>query len=794
MSAPVNTAPAEPTRQTAHLSPELAAPPGLSSAEARSRKAEFGPNTVRETTPSFARVLLTKLWAPVPWLLEASIVLQLAIGAYMEAVVVTVLLAFNVVLSLIQEQRAATALSVLRKQLEPTARVRRDGRWIRIPAADLVPDDAIELPIGAVVPADVRVTNGFATVDQSMLTGESTLVDVPAGSMVHSGSIVKRGHALGIVTATGTRTYFGRTVELVRIAHAPSTEQHAVLAAVRNLGMINGAIALVALGYASHLGFSSGELLRLALTMLLATVPAALPATFTLSAALSALSLSRRGALSTRLSAVHEAAAMDVLCSDKTGTLTRNAAEVTEVAPQPGYTPEQLLDLAALTCEPAGDDPLDAAILRAAARRGGEPCPDRTVRRVPFDPDTKMSHAFVQNADGRPMHVVKGALQALERIMACSSDVRAKSDALARDGQRVIAVGVETAGGRRGLAGLIALSDPPRADAAPLIESLRTLGVRTIMVTGDSAATAAAIAHDIGLRPTPYPRDNGFDGAKLARFDVFARVMPEDKYRLVQALQGAGHVVGMCGDGVNDAPALRQAQVGIAVSNASDAAKAAAAIVLTEPGLSGLVAAVSEGRMAFRRLLTYTLNMLVKKIEIVLLLTVGLITLHRPLITPMIMIILLVTNDFLTMSLTTDRAEPAQVPQRWNMPRIVLAATLFGLGKLAFSACVIAFGAFEGHLAPSSILTLAFLAIAFGNQAMIYVLRSRKYVWSSMPSRWLLISSVVDVAIVCALALSGTLVTALPPRWIVGVAVAASGFALVVDQLKVLAGRGLNIG
>ncbi|WP_175909007.1 HAD-IC family P-type ATPase [Burkholderia sp. BCC1640] len=794
MSAPVNTAPAESTRQTAHASSELAAPPGLSSAEARSRKAEFGPNTVRETTPSFTRVLLTKLWAPVPWLLEASIVLQLAIGAYIEAAVITVLLAFNVVLSLIQEQRAATALSVLRKQLEPTARVRRDGRWIRVPAADLVPDDAIELPIGAVVPADVHVTNGFATVDQAMLTGESTLVDVPAGSLVHSGSIVKRGHALGIVTATGTRTYFGRTVELVRIAHAPSTEQHAVLAAVRYLGMINGAIALVALGYARYLGFSSGELLRLALTMLLATVPVALPATFTLSAALSALSLSRRGALPTRLSAVHEAAAMDVLCSDKTGTLTRNAAEVTEVAPQPGYTPEQLLDLAALTCEPAGDDPLDAAILRAVAMRGGEPCPDRTVRRVPFDPDTKMSQAFVQDADGRPMHVVKGALQALERIMECNSDVRANSDALARDGRRIIAVGVETADGRRSLAGLIALTDPPRADAATLIESLRALGVRTIMVTGDSAATAAAIAHDIGLRPTPYPRDNGFDGAKLARFDVFARVMPEDKYRLVQALQGAGHVVGMCGDGVNDAPALRQAQVGIAVSNASDAAKAAAAIVLTEPGLSGVVAAVSEGRMAFRRLLTYTLNMLVKKIEIVLLLTVGLITLHRPLITPMIMIILLVTNDFLTMSLTTDRAEPAQAPQRWNMPRIVLAATLFGFGKLAFSACVIAFGAFEGHLAPSSILTLGFLAIAFGNQAMIYVLRSRKRVWSSMPSRWLLISSVVDVAIVCALALSGTLVTALPLQWIVGVAVAASGFALVVDQLKVFAGRRLNIG
>ncbi|MGP8473209.1 HAD-IC family P-type ATPase [Burkholderia sp. PR2] len=794
MSAPVNTAPAEPARQTAHSSPELAAPPGLSSAEVRSRKAEFGANAVRETTPSFGRMLLSKLWAPVPWLLEASIVLQLVIGADMEAAVVIVLLAFNVVLSLIQEQRAAAALSVLRKQLEPTSRVRRDGRWIRVPAADLVPDDVIELPIGAVVPADVRVMNGFATVDQSMLTGESTLMDAPAGSTVHAGSIVKRGRALGIVTATGTRTYFGRTVELVRIAHAPSAEQHAVLAAVRNLGMINGTIALVALGYARHLGFSSGELLRLALTMLLATVPVALPATFTLSAALSALSLSRRGALPTRLSAVHEAAAMDVLCSDKTGTLTRNAAEVTEVAPQPGYTPEQLLDLAALTCEPAGDDPLDAAILRAVAMRGGEPRPDRTVRRVPFDPDTKMSQAFVQNTDGEPMRVVKGALQALERIMVCSSDVRTKSDAFARDGQRIIAVGVEAAGGRRSLVGLIALSDPPRADAATLIESLRALGVRTVMVTGDSAATAAAVAHDIGLRPTPYPGVDGFDRAKLSRFDVFARVMPEGKYRLVQELQGAGHVVGMCGDGVNDAPALRQAQVGIAVSNASDAAKAAAAIVLTEPGLSGVVAAVSEGRMASRRLLTYTLNMLVKKIEIVLLLTYGLVALHRPLITPMIMIILLVTNDFLTMSLTTDRAEPAQVPQRWNMPRIVLVATLFGFGKLAFSACVIAFGAFEGHLAPSSILTLGFLAIAFGNQAMIYVLRSRRHLWSSMPSLWLLTSSVVDVAIVCALALSGTLVSALPLQWIVGVAVAASGFALVVDQLKVLAGRGLNIG
>ncbi|MCW3694342.1 MULTISPECIES: HAD-IC family P-type ATPase [Burkholderia cepacia complex] len=771
-----------------------AIPTGLSTAEAQQRRVRFGPNVVGETLPSFRRLLLTKLWAPVPWLLEGAIALQILLGAYIEAAIIGLLLAFNIALSLAQEQRASAALSILRKRLEPTARVCRDGKWHRIPAAELVPDDAIELPIGSVSPADVRVTSGSVAADQSMLTGESALVDISVGATIYAGAIVKRGHAFGVVAATGTRTYFGRTVELVRIARAPSAEQHTVLATVRNLGAINGVVALAALGYALHLGFATAELLRLALTMLLASVPVALPATFTLSAALSALTLSRRGALLTSLSAVHEAAAMDVLCSDKTGTLTQNTAEIAEIVPMPGFTTEQILHLAALTCEPTGDEPLDAAILRAAALRDNIGVEDHMTRREPFDPDTKMSQACFHASDGGQMRVAKGALQAIERIANVAPDVRRKADDLASRGNRIIAVAVEAAATQAVLAGLIALSDPPREDAASLIASLRDLGVRTVMVTGDSAATATAIARDVGLRPEPGPHDDGFNGAALSGFDVFARVMPEDKYHLVQAFQVSGHVVGMCGDGVNDAPALRQAQVGIAVASASDAAKAAAAIVLTEPGLSGVVAAIIEGRKAFRRLLTYTLNMLVKKIEVVLLMAYGLIALHQPVITPMIMIILLVTNDFLTMSLTTDHVEPRREPQNWNMKQIVFTAAFFGGCKLVFSAGVVAVGAFGGQLPPHAVQTLAFLAIAFGNQSMIYVLRAQNHLWDSKPSRWLVFSSVVDTAIVCGLVLSGVLVTALPLPWVLGVGIAAAGFALFLDQVRSLARRVPGLG
>jgi len=741
---------------------EAAAPPGgLTGAEARRRKNEFGPNAVSEETPPRWRSFVAKLWGPVPWLLEVAMLLQLWLGARLEAAVIGGLLLFNAILGFTQEGRANAALAALKKRLAPTALVRRDGEWLRLAATELVPGDAIRLPLGAIVPADAAVVSGSVMVDQSTLTGESVPVDANPGSIVYAGSMVRRGQAIAEVTATGSKTYFGRTAELVRIARHPSTEQAAIFAATRNLALVNGTVAAFVVVYAYAAGLPPADLTRLALTALLATIPVALPATFTLSAAFAAQILARRGVLVTRLSAAHEAAGMDVLCADKTGTLTQNVLQVAEVAPMPDFDRERVLALAATASSEAGQDPVDTAI-RAASRAA----PERLLRFVPFDPAARVSEALVVDRDGKEMRIVKGAFEAVAQGTQMPADASRLANSLSDRGHRVIAVAAGPIDSLS-LAGLIAISDPPREDSARLVATLRDMGVRTVMVTGDSPMTAAAIARKVGI-----------DG------DVFARVVPEEKYRLVKTLQGRGHVVGMCGDGTNDAPALRQAQIGIAVSAATDVAKAAAAAVLTEPGLAGIVHAVREGRIAFQRLLAFTFNMLVKKIEIVLFLAIGLALTGHAVLTPTLMVLMMVTNDFLAMSLTTDRASPAPSPSIWRMRNITAAAIALAACKLGFSSAVLAFGGLRLELAPAALQTLAFIALVFGNQAVLYVVRERRRLWSSMPGLWVLASSIADIAIVSALALSGILMAPLPWHIVAAVLGATLGFALLLDQIK----------
>ncbi len=740
---------------------------GLSEKDVLRRRAEFGPNVVSEQESPRWRGFLAKFWSPVPWMLEAAILLQLGLGEHVEAAIVGALLLFNAVLGFIQEGRAGAALAALKKRLAPTALVRRDRQWIRLPAAELVPGDAIRLPLGAIVPADALVASGSLLVDQSMLTGESVPAEAKAGDRVYAGSIVRRGQAIAEVTATGGRTYFGRAAELVRVARAPSTEQAAVFAATRNLALVNGTVAILAIGYAFAAAFAPGDLARLALTAALATIPVALPATFTLSAAFSARQLAARGVLLTRLSAAHEAAAMDVLCADKTGTLTRNELQVVDVVAMPGFDRERVLALAALASSEADQDPIDAAIRGAATARPGFAAAEALTRLVPFDPANRISAAFAVDRAGHELRIVKGAFEALGLPAAAAAGAESAVDELAAHGHRVIAVAVGAPAPLR-LAGLLALSDPPRQDSAQLVSDLRAEGVRTLMVTGDSPVTALAIARQVGIE----------------QVDVRSRVAPEEKHRLVQKLQGEAHVVGMCGDGVNDAPALRQAQIGIAVSSATDAAKAAAGLVLTEPGLAGVVFAVREGRVGFQRLLTYTFNMLVKKTEILLFLAFGLVLTGHAILTPALMVLMLMTNDFLSMSLTTDRASPAPAPSAWRMRSITGAAVLLGACKLAFSATVLAFGKYRLALSPGELQTLAFVTLIFGAQALLYVVRERRPMWSSKPSKWVVAASAADILIVSALALSGTLMEPLPWRMLAALLAAAAGFALVLDRIK----------
>ena len=755
---------------------------GLTGDEARRRLAEFGPNAIAEETPSPLRAVLAKLWAPIPWLLEAAIILQIGLGKYLEAAVIGGLLAFNATLGLLQESRATAALAALKKRLAPTALVRRDGVWTKRAASDLVPGDMIRLPLGAVVPADARIMSGSVMVDQSMVTGESVPIDAEAADQVYAGSLVRRGQAVAEVTATGSRTYFGRAAELVRVARAASTEQRAIFGVARNLAVVNGALAVAIVVYAHAIAIPATDLVGLALTALLGSIPVALPATFTLSAAIGAQILSRRGVLLTRLTAAHEAAAMDVLCADKTGTLTRNTLEVAQVVAMPGFDRERVLTLAALASSEGDQDPIDASIRRAAAGAPRADATERLVRFVPFDPATRIAEAVVVDRRGAEIRIAKGAFQAIARVAEVPADAQHRLDELAGLGDRVIAVAAGPPEALR-LAGLVAFSDPPREDSAELIGALRDLGVRTVMMTGDSAVTAAAIARKVGIAGTVCPPERLSGTLDGGEFGVFARVVPEEKYRLVMALQQGGHVVGMCGDGANDAPALRQAQIGIAVASATDVAKAAAGMVLTEPGLSGIVFAVREGRIAFRRLLTYTLNMLVKKTEIVLLLGIGLGLTGRPVMTPVLMVLMLLTNDFLSMSLTTDRASSTSRPAVWRMRDITAAALLLGVAKLGFSTAMLGLGRWS-RLGAGELQTLTFVAVVLGNQALLYVLRERGRMWGSRPSAWVLASSAVDVAIVSTLALSGTLMAALTWPLLLIVAVAAIAFALILDQVK----------
>jgi len=735
---------------------------------------------------------LEKFWAPVPWMLEAAVILELVLGKFAEAAIIAGLLVFNAALGLFQESRAQATLAALKSRLALNASVRRDGAWKIVPAAELVPGDLVKLSLGGVVAADARLTAGEVLLDQSMLTGESVPIEAGAGVQTYAGALVRRGEAEAEVIATGARTKFGRTAELVRTAHVVSSQQKAVLRVVRNLAAFNGVVILTLVGYAHFLGMPLAEIIPLVLTAVLASIPVALPATFTLASALGARALAKQGVLPTRLSAVDEAATMDVLCADKTGTLTRNALTVTTIHPMPGFDEAHVLALAALASSEGGQDPVDGAIRAAALGKSVSDAP-RLTRFVPFDPATKMSEAMAADPDGGTQRIVKGAFAAVIGLAQPSPAATAAAHQLEGQGFRVLAVvaGAPTA---MKLIGLIALSDPPRDDSATLVTELHELGVRTVMVTGDSPATAGIVARAVGLDGAVCPPGPIPDGVLPEAFAVFAGVLPEDKYKLVKAFQKGGHTVGMCGDGANDAPALRQAQIGIAVSTATDVAKSAAGMVLTEPGLAGIVAAVREGRSTFQRILSYTLNSITKKVVQVLFLAVGLIITGHAILTPFLMVVIMVTGDFLGMGLTTDNVQPSPRPNAWKIGRLTIAGVIMGLGELIFCTSVLVLGAYRMGFPIETLRTLAFVVIVFGNQATTYTNRERRHLWASRPSLWLVASSVSDVVIAATLAIVGIAMTPLPVLVVGGTFAAAIVFALALDVLKVPVFRRLGIG
>ena len=759
------------------------APSGLTSDVASGRLQKDGPNAMPDTSAHPFRDALAKFWAPVPWLLEASIVLQVVLHKYLEALIIAGLLVFNAALAYFQEGRAQATLKALKSRLAMNASVLRDGAWKTVQATELVRGDLVKLSLGGVVAADVHLVGGSVLLDQSMLTGESLPIEAGSGADTYAGALVRRGEATAEVTATGVHTKFGRTAELVRTAHVESSQQKAVLRIVRNLAIFNSVVILLIGVYAFTHKMPWSEIIPLLLTSVLASIPVALPATFTLAAALGARALAKQGVLPTRLSAVDEAATIDVLCSDKTGTLTRNELSVTSVRSMPGFDEAHILGMAALASSDGGEDPVDTAIRSASSHK---PAPDlpKLAKFVPFDPAKKTSEATATDAKGSVQRIVKGAFTVVASLTASAPTASGIADELEKQGFRVLAVACGPPASMQ-LIGLIALSDPPREDSASLISELETLGVRTVMVTGDAPATAGIVAHAVGLDgavcpPGPLPND-----IKPEDFAVFASILPEGKFDLVKAFQKNGHTVGMCGDGANDAPALRQAEIGIAVSTATDVAKSAAGVVLTEAGLGGIVAAVKEGRITFQRILTYTLNSVLKKIVQVLLLAIGLVMTGHAVLTPMLMVIIMITGDFLAMSLATDRVRPSRTPNSWQIGKITGAGVILGACLLAFCTAILAVGKFDLRLGIDALRTLSVVAIVFGSQATIYALRGRRHLWGLRPTIWLVMSSVADILIISTLATLGFAMAPIPVLVVACEFAAAVAFFGILDVVKI---------
>lgn len=743
-------------------------PSGLSSAEAAHRLREFGSNQISEIRQSLFERLTARLWAPLPWMLEATILLEILLDHILQAILISVLLLFNAFLGVTQESKARAAVTALTQKLALSANVERDGVWQTVPADRLVPGDLVKLPLGSIVPADIRIGSGQVSVDESMLTGESLAADRSVDDVVFAGAQIRRGEATGVVVATAERTAFGKTASLVAHAEGASSEEHVVLAVVRDLALVNGAIVLGMLIYAHRIGLDVSESVPLLLTAMLASVPVALPATFTLAAALSARRLVRQSVLPTRLAAVNEAATMTVLCSDKTGTLTVNALAVSHVLGFRGYDGNKVVALAAAASSDGGD-PVDRAI-RDAARARGLDVPS-AVAFTPFDPTTKTSTATL--TDGSIVR--KGAVHALADAPLSLVEGKARAQ-LAGDGCRIL--GVQHAGV---LVGMIGMADPPRPDAAPLINSLERLGIRVVMVTGDAPETALTIARSVGIQGRLCDAETFPTLRAAGDYGVFAGLYPEQKLQLVQLFQKAGHVVGMCGDGVNDAPALRQAQMGIAVSTATDVAKAAAGLVLTEPGLSGIVRAIGEGRATFQRIRTYTLSMVARKILFVLYLAFGLVITRHAVLTPLLMVLLLIVNDFLTMAITTDRAQETARPNRWRVASIMAEGGAYGLSTLAFALGVLGLSLSVSQLAMRQIQTLSFVMLMLVVQAVIYVARTSGALWSAPPSGWLAAATAATVAIGLILAAAGILMPSIPLIYLLAVAVCTVVFAVFLD-------------
>lgn len=722
---------------------------------------QYGYNEVLEKKTHPAIRLVKKFWGLTAWMLELIIILSWVLHKYSDLYVVTALLFVNSILSFLQEMRASGVIETLRKKLHVNARVLRDGMWKVLPARELVPGDVVRVRSGDFVPADVKIITGELGVDQSALTGESMEVEKKLDDTLYSGSIVRRGEANGIVTLTGAQTYFGRTTELVQIARPKLHVEEVISKVVKWLFVIVGALLAVAFVFALFKGMPLLDMLPLMLVLLLGAVPVALPVMFTVSMAVASMQLAKKGVLVTRLSASEDAANMDVLCADKTGTITMNKLSIVNVAPLNGFDEREVILYGALASQEANQDPIDLAFIAAAKQK--QLLDPSFVQRSfsPFDAKTRRTEATLEK-DGREFRVMKGAVSTIAQV--CQLDqgegegLAIRTDELAQKGHRVLAVARADDHNQFRLAGLATLSDTPRPDSKKLIQELGELGVSVKMLTGDALPIAREVAKGVGLGENvskasdleQLAKENATTAAEMAEeSDGFAEIYPEDKFIVVKSLQAKGHVVGMTGDGVNDAPALRQAEVGIAVSNATDVAKGAASVVLTDEGLSGIVDLVQNGRMIYQRIATWIINKISRTILKTAFVVFAFLITGKLVVSAFAMMAMMFMTDFVKISLSTDNVRWSRKPETWDVLGLVKVATIFGVLMVleAFGLLYIGLRYFALGANDQALYTFSFETLFYFAMFSIFAVRERKRFWDSMPSKTMLIAVSADLVI-----------------------------------------------
>lgn len=740
---------------------------GLSTPEAEFRRQRDGANEIAEEKSHPLLAIAKKFWGPPAWMLELLAVVSIAVGKLSDAIIAVTLLVVNAGIGYFQQRRANAAMAALRRKLNIRARVLRDGKWAEVPSRELVVGDVVRVRAGDFIPADLQDIEGAVGLDQSSLTGESRAVEKTSGDMLYSGSVLASGEATGVVVATGAGTYFGRTAQLVAGASPKMHVEEIISRIVKWLFAIIGTLTAITIAVSLARQTPLMETLPIVLLLLMSAIPVALPVMFTVSMALGSVELSRQGVLVTRLNAVEDAATMDTLCADKTGTLTMNRLSFAGCGALEEFTEDDILSAGLLASREENADPIDLAFIAAARAKGITPGAT-LVSFTPFSAATRRTEAVV-DLDGHRVRCVKGALDTVAKLCGLAAgalvELKKGAEGQSEKGLRTLAVARGEEGAPLKMLGLAFLHDPPRPDSRILIERLRRLGVAVKMLTGDALPVGREIAKELGLgavaKAADLERLEREDPAKAAALavssDGFAEVFPEDKFMVVKSLQAAGHVVGMTGDGVNDAPALRQAEVGIAVCDSTDVAKGAASAVLTDPGLTNIVAMVATGRAIYQRVLTWVINKICNTLLKSGLVVVPFLVTGRFVFSAMTMLLLFLVNDFVIITLATDNTRASETPESWRISPLVVAALVLGGVMLAEALVFLALCGRRLELGSNLEYAQAFCFqfLLFFSIFSVLSIRERRAFWSSRPGTPLMVAMAGEAVGAILIALYG---------------------------------------